>query len=148
MGGGVKEGKEGRRRGELVRVEEVKMVGERGWEKGVVRWGGVLWWVRGLGMREMMGVEWEKMMKGGDGGWCMEMVRKKRGREGILGVCDEGVGVCGEGWRGEVLKGMREGLVGLYVKDWIKWGGIRKEMRFDWLGDRYGRVEVGGGREV
>ena len=58
----------------------------------------------GLRISDIIRLQWENIIKGADGGWCMHIVTKKTRTEAVLPLSDEALALCGERSTGQVFK--------------------------------------------
>lgn len=133
----LKHAKEASTRREFLTLEEVRMLANTPCEKPVVKSAALFSCLTGLRISDIIRLQWENIIKGADGGWCMHIVTKKTRTEAVLPLSDEALALCGERSTGQVFKGMTQALLPLYLKDWIKSAGITKHITFHCLRHSY-----------
>lgn len=126
----LKHAKESSTKREFLTLEEVRMLAATPCEKPVIRSAALFSCLTGLRISDIIRLQWENIIRGADGGWCMHIVTKKTKTEAVLPLSDEALALCGERDEGQVFKGLTKTILPLYLKDWIKSAGITKHITF------------------
>ena len=144
----LKHAKEDSTRREFLTLEEVRMLAETPCEKPVIRSAALFSCLTGLRISDIIRLQWENIVKGADGGWCMHIVTKKTRTEAVLPLSDEALALCGERGEGQVFKGLTKTILPLYLKDWIKSAGIRKHITFHGFRHTYATLQLAAGTDL
>ena len=126
----LKHAKEASTRHEFLTLDEVKKLADTPCEKPVIRTAALFSCLTGLRISDIIRLQWENIIKGADGGWCMHIVTKKTRTEAVLPLSDEALALCGERSTGQVFKGLTQALLPFYLKDRIESAGITKHITF------------------
>ena len=144
----LKHAKEANTRREFLTLEEVKMLANTPCEKPVVKSAALFSCLTGLRISDIIRLQWENIIRGADGGWCMHIVTKKTRTEAVLPLSDEALALCGERSTGQVFKGMTQALLPLYLKDWIRSAGITKHITFHCFRHTYATLQLAAGTDL
>lgn len=144
----LKHAKEDSTRREFLTLEEVRMLAETPCEKPVIRSAALFSCLTGLRISDIIRLQWENIVKGADGGWCMHIVTKKTRTEAVLPLSDEALALCGERGEGQVFKGLTQTILPLYLKDWIKSAGITKHITFHGFRHTYATLQLAAGTDL
>ena len=144
----LKHAKEASTRREFLTLEEVKMLADTPCEKPVIRTAALFSCLTGLRISDIIRLQWENIVKGADGGWCMHIVTKKTRTEAVLPLSDEALALCGERTEGQVFKGLTQTILPLYLKDWIKSAGITKRITFHGFRHTYATLQLAAGTDL
>ena len=87
------------------------MLAETPCEKPVIRSAALFSCLTGLRISDIIRLQWENIVKGADGGWCMHIVTKKTRTEAVLPLSDEALALCGERGEGQVFKGLTQTIL-------------------------------------
>ena len=124
------------------------MLAETPCEKPVIRSAALFSCLTGLRISDIIRLQWENIIRGADGGWCMHIVTKKTRTEAVLPLSDEALALCGERGEGQVFKGLTKTILPLYLKDWIKSAGIRKHITFHGFRHTYATLQLAAGTDL
>ena len=141
----LKHAKEASTRREFLTLEEVRMLAATPCEKPVIRSAALFSCLTGLRISDIIRLQWENIIKGADGGWCMHIVTMKSRTEAVLPLSDEALALCGERTEGQVFKGLTQTILPLYLKDWIKSAGITKHITFHGFRHTYATLPLAAG---
>ena len=100
----LKHAKESSTKREFLTLEEVRMLAATPCEKPVIRSAALFSCLTGLRISDIIRLQWENIIRGADGGWCMHIVTKKTKTEAVLPLSDEALALCGERGEGQVFK--------------------------------------------
>lgn len=107
----LKHAKESSTKREFLTLEEVRMLAATPCEKPVIRSAALFSCLTGLRISDIIRLQWENIVKGADGGWCMHIVTKKTKTEAVLPLSDEALALCGERTEGQVFKGLTKTIL-------------------------------------
>ena len=144
----LKHAKEANTKREFLTLDEVKMLANTPCEKPVIRSAALFSCLTGLRISDIIRLQWENIIKGADGGWCMHIVTKKTRTEAVLPLSEEALALCGERTEGQVFKGLTQTILPLYLKDWIKSAGITKHITFHGFRHTYATLQLAAGTDL
>ena len=144
----LKHAKETSTRREFLTLEEVRMLADTPCEKPVIRAAALFSCLTGLRISDIIRLQWENIIKGADGGWCMHIVTKKTKTEAVWPLSDEALALCGKRSTGQVFKGLTQTILPLYLKDWIKSAGITKHITFHGFRHTYATLQLAAGTDL
>lgn len=135
-------------RREFLTLDEVKMLANTPCEKPVIRTSALFSCLTGLRISDIIRLQWENIIKGSDGGWCMHIVTKKTKTAAVLPLSEEALALCGERSTGQVFKGLTQTILPLYLKNWIKSAGITKHITFHCFRHTYATLQLAAGTDL